>query len=348
MTTSDSPDSTNSRMFSEGYNNDPLFLQNSDHPAMQLVSTKLTGTNFRRWSRAVKIALRTKVKLGFIDGSCPIPAPTSPNYSQWIKCDYMVVSWLLNSIVPELADAFLYANSARELWDELTERFGQSNGPLLYQIQKEIEELYQGNDSVAVYYTKLKKLWDELADLSTVSVCGCTHNPSCNALKNNVELDQRQKLMQFLMHLDDSYDSIKGQILLFDPLPPVQKAYSMIQRVEKQRQVTHTPGVSREMAATITKVSNTPEELEAGATGFLARTSFKGRRDNTRRQDTGSKSALFCDSCQRTSHTRDRCFKIIGYPDWYEGPCNNFRDNAHGRRPSASYAAAVQSTNVGI
>ena len=223
MANPESPDSINSRISSEGYNNDPLFLQNSDHPAMQLVSNKLTGTNFQRWSRAVKIALRTKVKLGFVDGSCPTPAVDSTNYSQWIKCDYMVASWLLNSIVPELADAFLYANSARELWDELIERFGQSNGPLLYQIQKEIKDLYQGNDNVAMYYTKLKKLWDELADLSEVSICDCVHNPSCTALKNNIELDQRQKLMQFLMHLNDSYDDIRGYILLLDPLPPVKR-----------------------------------------------------------------------------------------------------------------------------
>ena len=190
-----SSDSSTSRFSSEGYNNDPLFLQNSDHPAMQLVNNKLTGANFQRWSRAVKIALSTKVKLGFIDGSCPAPTANSPNYNQWIKCDYMVVSWLLNSIVPELADAFLYAKSACELWNELTERFGQSNGPLLYQIQKEIEDLYQGNDSVAVYYTKLKKLWDELADLSDFSVCSCAHNTSCTALKNNIEMDQRNKLI---------------------------------------------------------------------------------------------------------------------------------------------------------
>ena len=91
---------------------------------------------------------------------------------------------MLNSIIPELVDAFLYANSARELWDELTERFCQSNGPLLYQIQKEIEDLYQGNDSVVVYYAKLKKLWYELANLSEVSICNCIHNPSCTALKN--------------------------------------------------------------------------------------------------------------------------------------------------------------------
>ena len=70
----------------------------------------------------------------------------------------MVVSWLLNSMFNDLAEAFLYVNSTTQLWTELTERFGQSNGPLLYQLEKDISKLYQGNDSVAVYYTKLKRL----------------------------------------------------------------------------------------------------------------------------------------------------------------------------------------------
>ena len=62
----------------------------------------------------------------------------------------MVVSWLLNSMVTDLVEAFLYVNSALQLWEELTDHFGQSNGPLLYQLEKEISELYQGNDTVAV------------------------------------------------------------------------------------------------------------------------------------------------------------------------------------------------------
>ena len=64
-------------------------------------------------------------------------------------------------MVPDLSEGFLYVNSAQESWSELTERFNESNGPLPYQLEKEIFELYQGNDSIAVYYTKLKKLWDE-------------------------------------------------------------------------------------------------------------------------------------------------------------------------------------------
>ena len=160
----------------EGYNNDPLFLQASDHPGMYLANVKLNGTNFQQWSRSVKISLRTRTKLGFIDGSCKKPLPTSLKYEQWIRCDSMVVSWLLNSIVPELSEAFLYTGSAEELWNELTERFGQNNGPLLYEIQKEISELYQGNDSVAVFYPKHKRLWDRLDDMSEIPIVNVALN----------------------------------------------------------------------------------------------------------------------------------------------------------------------------
>jgi len=94
------------------YNNDPLYLQSSNHPGAQIVALKLTGPNFLKWSRSAKIALRTKGKLGFIDGSCAKPSQDSLKFDQWIKCDSMVVSWLLNSMVPDLSEAFLYVNSA--------------------------------------------------------------------------------------------------------------------------------------------------------------------------------------------------------------------------------------------
>ena len=57
----------------EYYNNDPLWLQSSDPLRAQLVNLKLTGPNFQKWSRSVKIALRIKGKLGFLDGSCAKP-----------------------------------------------------------------------------------------------------------------------------------------------------------------------------------------------------------------------------------------------------------------------------------
>ena len=56
-----------------------------------------------------------------------------------------------------------------------------------------------------------------------------------------------------------------------------------------------------------------------------------------------SKGNRFCDYCQRAGHTQDQCFKLIGYPDWYEGP----RD-ADKSKKSNKMAANVTSQAIPI
>ena len=113
------------------------------------------------------------MKLGFIDGSYKMPEKDSPSFEQWSRVNYMITSWILNSISKDLVEAFLYTSNARELWCELEERYGESNGPLLYQIQREISSITQGSMNVAEYYTKLKRLWDELTVLMPLPECTC-------------------------------------------------------------------------------------------------------------------------------------------------------------------------------
>ena len=84
---------------------------------------------------------------------------------------------------------------------------------------------------VVQYYTKLKKLWDELTCLMPIPQC------TYEVAKSVAEITTFNHLMQFLMGLNDSFDHIRNQIMLMDPLPSVNKAYSMVLRVEKQRQV---------------------------------------------------------------------------------------------------------------
>lgn len=99
---------------------------------MQLVTSPLIGNNYLTWSRLIKIAVGAKVKLGFINRKCLKPEEDSPDFEHWILVDCMVTSWILNSTSKEIVDAFLYATSAGDLWLELEERFGESNGLRLY------------------------------------------------------------------------------------------------------------------------------------------------------------------------------------------------------------------------
>jgi len=138
------------------------FLHPSDHPGLLLVSTAFDGTGFGSWKRAMTIALSTKSKLYFVHGSLQKPDSNSVNLKKWIKCNDMVMSWILNVLTKTIADSIICAKTARQMWIELEERFDQINGAKLYQVQKEMCNVSQGTNDIATYFTKVKSLWDEL------------------------------------------------------------------------------------------------------------------------------------------------------------------------------------------
>lgn len=82
------------------------------------------------------MGLGTKLKLGFVDGTTSKPGESSPNLQNWLTSNYTVRCWLLNSSTPEISECFMYVKSTKELWDELAKRFGEANGPLIYQLHR--------------------------------------------------------------------------------------------------------------------------------------------------------------------------------------------------------------------
>lgn len=94
----------------------------------------------------------------------------------------MVTSWILNSLTKEIDDSVEYVDNVVELWRELEDRYDQENGTKLYQIQKEVNDLYQGTADITSYYMKMKKLWEELSTLNSKTQCSC--DCTCGAKEN--------------------------------------------------------------------------------------------------------------------------------------------------------------------
>ena len=164
---------------------------------------------------------------------------------------------------------------------------------------------------MAIYYTEMKRLWDDLDDMSEIPICACAI--ACKAIKKTMEIAERQRLMHFLMHLNENYEAIRGQILLLDPLPSVNKAYSMVQRVETQRHVIGKLTANREIAANIMRTqTNSFRDSDSTVSAMVTKSGnggARGRKDF--KKNTGNR---FCDHCQRSGHSTDQCFKIIRYP----------------------------------
>ncbi|KAL5570625.1 hypothetical protein UlMin_027200 [Ulmus minor] len=151
----------------------PYYLYHSDSLGQILVSQQLTGENYTSWSRAMLIALSVKNKIGFVDGSIAEPLGTDANlFNSWIRNNNMVISWILNSISKEISASVMFASSAREIWLDLKDRFQQKNGPRIFQLRRELMNLRQDQNSVSIYFTKLKTIWEELSNYCPNCSCG--------------------------------------------------------------------------------------------------------------------------------------------------------------------------------
>ena len=246
----------------------------------------------------------TRGELGFIDGSCKRPDETTDEFTRWTRCDNMVTCWILNSLISEISESFIYIETSKELWDEIAERYGQTNGPLIYQLKRELTVLMQENSTIVVYFNKMKRIWDELQSVDPTPQCNCAamKEYKCDLLKRIQELETRNHLMQFLMGLNTNYDQTRGQILAMDPLPSVSRAYYILQQLEKQHQVTEGTHVRNDAEAFV-----------------VTKSSVKLGNNSTRKDHKKNKSDRFCDHYKVKGHTMENCFKIHGYPDWYKG-----------------------------
>ncbi|XP_074265064.1 uncharacterized protein LOC141587480 [Silene latifolia] len=218
----------------------PLHLTTGDQSLLQIIPNVFDGQNFLHWSRNMRIALISKNKLGFVNGGCPEPADTASTHGDWIRTDYTVMRWIQFSLSEKIARTFNYVTSSKQLWEELNERYNQSNAPHLYKLRKEMTQISQGTDSVAEYYAKLKSVWEDLRSIDPLHDCSCNAVAACTCqlLKRIVERDNKNNLIDFLMGLDHKYDQIRGHILALEPLPSVNQAFAKVHQAEMQKQIT--------------------------------------------------------------------------------------------------------------
>ncbi|KAL0428232.1 UNVERIFIED_CONTAM: putative mitochondrial protein [Sesamum latifolium] len=230
------------------------------------------------------------------------------NHPGMILVDSMVTTWILNSISKDIVQAYTYAKSSRNLWLDLEQRYGGCNGPLLYQLQGSITSLAQGNLSLAEYYTKLKMLWDELYELKPTRQCTC--RCTCGAAQDNAESALSTQLLQFLMGLSEEFDNVRQQIHVMEPMPSINKAYSMVASVEKQRMV--------HLMSSENVVLHTRAEAKREFRGVARKKPFEDRKNQ------------YCDHCARTGHTRETCFKLHGHTDCHTQKAYRLYDlNSH-------------------
>ena len=75
--------------------------QSFDIVSVQIITTKLNGSDYLLWAQAMKVALGGRMKLKYILSDPP--SKDSKEYEDWVSENYLVMSWLWNSMEPTIS-----------------------------------------------------------------------------------------------------------------------------------------------------------------------------------------------------------------------------------------------------
>ncbi|XP_062080820.1 uncharacterized protein LOC133785617 [Humulus lupulus] len=272
----------------------PFYLGSQDRPSDFITPIRLKLDNFDDWSHAIRVALSSSQKYDFLDGTITDIVPPCTQ-DDWVTIHCMLVSWLTNTIDAKVRSMLSNYDNAKSLWDDLHERFSVVNGPCIHQLKGDINWCEQSKTMhVAIYFSKLNVLWDELDKHEPLISC---QRGKCTCRVGKQHETRRAEMIgctDFFL-ASEYYALLRSTLLSQDPLPSLHRAFQQISQDERVRGITRI----------------TEEKLD-----FV---SFVVRMDNKSKQrmDKAERAALICSYCHKSGHDIATCFDLHGTPDWY-------------------------------
>ncbi|KAH0698607.1 hypothetical protein KY284_012822 [Solanum tuberosum] len=253
-------------------------------------SIVLDETNFSLWSQLMEMRIGARNKIGFLTGEKVKPTTNDPSYATWITDNNRVKSWLIDSMSPHLMQRFIRLATAKEIWEAIAKTFYDgSDETCLFELNKKSFTAKQNGRPLSTFYNELVEIFQEINHRIVAqeeAVVGVIHTHSIMA---------RLRVHIFLNGLDAKFDQVRGEILRNDPKLDLESTYAYVRREFQQRQ---TMGTSRPI----------PES------SAMAVHRKKGHSNSS----SGKSNDFICNHCGEKGHSKQRCYEIIGYPDWWD------------------------------
>lgn len=284
----------------------PFYLHPSDHTGLNICLVTMKSNNYDEWVTAMSNSLMARRKLGFINGTIKKPdddATDPPTLDDWRMVNAMLVGWIVQSIDLSLRSSLTYFDTAKALWDDLRQRFSVGNGPRKAQLRADLSQCRQGGLSVAAYFNHIKKLWEELAQHTKHKSCTCG-KCTCDLNSTWTKEQEEEKIHQFLIGLNEHFRTLRSNVLAQEPLPPLNRVYSL--------------AIQEEFFSAATLTRDTTESMALAARRFVPQSSMPNPTVPSIPLSPPSSSAQVCAHCGRTGHTKNTCYRLHGYPSWLQ------------------------------
>ncbi|KAL3644258.1 Helix-loop-helix protein 2 [Castilleja foliolosa] len=281
------------------------------YPQNQLVSVKLSETNFLIWKTQVFTAIKgyglenfisehPKKPDMFIDDSSQTLSPT---FSLWNRQDQILASWILSSLSESILPLMIGLNSSSEIWSVLERNFASQSKAKTLQYKLQLQTTKKGNSSMRDYLAKIKMCCDLLATTGNA-------------------VSQSDQIMHILSGLGSEYDpvmvTVTAGISSFGLNDIQALLLSFEARLESASTANHGGMINSEGSQPTANYALQDSNQKKGFNNqsFNQRgrgsnnNSFRGRggRGSYRGRGGRHQNKVTCQVCNVSGHTADRCW----------------------------------------
>ncbi|CAA0833005.1 Unknown protein, partial [Striga hermonthica] len=278
----------------------------------QLITVKLSDTNYLIWQQQVLAAVRGYGLMGYLDGSLSKPAEYMPGgsnvgaipnplFSTWVRQDQLLASWLLSSLSESVLISTVGLITSKEIWESLKITFASQNQAKIMQYRLQLQTFKKGNLSMRDYLSKVKQCCDLLASAGQ-------------------KIDETDQIAHIISGLGSEYNAIMVSLASRSEPCTLREVHSILLSFESRLEATEgytshneETGFSVNLAA---QGHNTNfkrggfQGMQRGRgsnQGFQAR--GRGRQGNLRgRGISFNNGKVRCQICHYNNHTVERCY----------------------------------------
>ncbi|CAL1408027.1 unnamed protein product [Linum trigynum] len=283
----------------------PYYLPAHDGALTTIISMKLTDQNYNLWSQVMELALSTKNKLQFVNGSIPVPDPGDPIWQSWHRCDSTVRCWIYNSLSEDIAHSVVPYRIAKDVWDNLKDRFSQADYIRVYELKEQIGKLVQGDQTVTQYYTALTTKWQEYKMYRPVTCCPCANSPFFTIQR----YEEQDFIIKFMQGLNNVYQTARTQVLMNSQLPSIESVFKQMIQLERQMKGVGAGKGRVESLALLAAGQQRPGQQGSCGHQGQQRAGQQGQPSKNPRDYT-PEGKKWCRFCKKEFHTIQECFKL--------------------------------------
>ncbi|KAF3786845.1 hypothetical protein EJ110_NYTH24303 [Nymphaea thermarum] len=193
---------------------------------------KLNGSNYEIWSRVFIMSVAGHRKKYILEEDEPIEKKGI--YAAWDEDNYIVMSWIMNSVEAHIAPTIAYYTKAKDMWSFLRKTYSHATNVIkILQLEEELCNIRQGDQDLSQYFATLTAAYERLKALRPP----CQHCYASHA--------ETGMVAKFLSGLSSEYSVAKSQILTGSELPDLADTYNRLSRFAATlSQTTHDTPVS--------------------------------------------------------------------------------------------------------